>query len=126
MRGRAGVDGKAVIHDAITFDFTLNPDFSQIESDEPQVTINQRFEVFFPERRPFFLEHSGFFQTPENAEWNEAGGRVAVLVKRRRRASRFSSAWRAGMKKKALLPGPFRGRDARIRTGDLLLPKQAR
>ena len=40
------------------------------------------------------------FKTPENAEWNEAGGRVAVLVKRRRRASRFSSAWRAGMKKK--------------------------
>jgi hypothetical protein len=66
VKGRAGVDGKAVIHDAITLDFTLNPDFSQIESDEPQVTINQRFEIFFPERRPFFLEHSGFFQTPEN------------------------------------------------------------
>lgn len=62
--GRAGIDAKIVARDALTFDFTLNPDFSQVESDEPQVTINQRFEVFFPEKRPFFLENSGYFQTP--------------------------------------------------------------
>jgi len=35
-----------------------------VESDEPQVTINQRFEVFFPEKRPFFIENAGFFRTP--------------------------------------------------------------
>ena len=61
--GRAGVDAKIVARDSLTFDFTLNPDFSQVESDEPQVTVNQRFEVFFPEKRPFFLENSGYFQT---------------------------------------------------------------
>jgi hypothetical protein len=64
--GRTGVDAKIVARDSLTFDFTLNPDFSQVESDEPQVTINQRFEVFFPEKRPFFLENSGYFQTPVN------------------------------------------------------------
>jgi len=64
--GRFGVDAKAVIKDAVTVDLTVNPDFSQVESDEPQVTVNQRFEVFFPEKRPFFLENAGFFQTPEN------------------------------------------------------------
>ena len=62
--GRAGVDAKIVARDSLTFDFTVNPDFSQVESDEPQVTVNQRFEVFFPEKRPFFLENSGYFQTP--------------------------------------------------------------
>jgi hypothetical protein len=62
--GRAGVDAKVVVRDAMTLDFTANPDFSQVESDEPQVTVNQRFEVFFPEKRPFFLENAGFFQTP--------------------------------------------------------------
>lgn len=62
---RAGVDAKVVFRDALTLDLTLNPDFSQVESDEPQVIINQRFEVFFPEKRPFFIENSGFFQTPE-------------------------------------------------------------
>ncbi|MEO5896109.1 MAG: DUF5916 domain-containing protein, partial [Vicinamibacterales bacterium] len=64
--GRAGVDAKVVVRDAVTFDFTVNPDFSQVESDEPQVTVNQRFEVFFPERRPFFLENANYFETPIN------------------------------------------------------------
>jgi hypothetical protein len=64
--GRIGLDSKVVLKDAITVDLTLNPDFSQVESDEPQVTINQRFEVFFPEKRPFFIENAGMFVTPEN------------------------------------------------------------
>ncbi len=63
--GRAGFDAKLVVRDAVTVDLTLNPDFSQVESDEPQVTVNQRFEVFFPEKRPFFIENAGFFQTPQ-------------------------------------------------------------
>jgi hypothetical protein len=62
--GRAGLDVKLVPRDAVTLDFTLNPDFSQVESDEPQVTVNQRFEVFFPEKRPFFLENADFFASP--------------------------------------------------------------
>ena len=61
---RAGLDAKFVVKDALTFDVTLNPDFSQVESDDPQVTVNQRFAVFFPEKRPFFIENAGFFQTP--------------------------------------------------------------
>jgi hypothetical protein len=61
---RVGVDVKGVIRDALTLDATVNPDFSQVESDEPQVTINERFETFYPEKRPFFIENAGFFQTP--------------------------------------------------------------
>jgi Domain of unknown function (DUF5916) len=61
---RAGIDAKLVLKDKISVDATVNPDFSQVESDEPQVTINQRFEVFFPEKRPFFLENADYFQTP--------------------------------------------------------------
>jgi hypothetical protein len=61
---RGGVDAKVVLRDKLTVDATVNPDFSQVESDEPQVTINQRFEVFFPEKRPFFLENADYFQTP--------------------------------------------------------------
>ena len=64
--GRAGIDSKIVVKDAFTVDLTLNPDFSQVESDEPQVTINQRFEVFFPEKRPFFIENASYFETPIN------------------------------------------------------------
>jgi hypothetical protein len=63
---RAGLDAKFVAKDSLTFDVTLNPDFSQVETDDPQVTVNQRFAVFFPEKRPFFIENAGFFMTPIN------------------------------------------------------------
>ena len=45
---RGGVDAKVVIKDSLVLDMTVNPDFSQVESDEPQVTVNQRYQVFFP------------------------------------------------------------------------------
>ena len=61
-----GLDGKFILHGRFVLDATVNPDFSQIESDQPQITVNQRFEVFFPEKRPFFLENSNFFTTPIN------------------------------------------------------------
>src|SRR5258708_5572934 len=79
---RGGVDAKVVLRDKLTVDATVNPDFSQVESDEPQVTINQRFEVFFPEKRPFFLENADYFQTPINLFFSrrvrdpQFGGRV--------------------------------------------------
>jgi hypothetical protein len=63
--GRVGLDAKVVLKDALTLDLAANPDFSQVESDEPQVTINQRFEVQFPEKRPFFIENASYFRTPE-------------------------------------------------------------
>ena len=43
---------------------TINPDFSQVEADIAQVTVNQRFALFFPEKRPFFLEGLEQFDTP--------------------------------------------------------------
>ena len=63
---RGGLDSKIVFKDWLVFDSTINPDFAQVESDEPQTTVNQRFEVFFPEKRPFFLENSSYFDTPIN------------------------------------------------------------
>jgi hypothetical protein len=59
-----GVDLKAVLRQSLVLDATVNPDFSQVESDEPQVTVNRRFEVFFPEKRPFFIENASYFETP--------------------------------------------------------------
>ena len=58
------MDAKFVIHDHFVLDLTANPDFSQVESEDPQITVNQRFEVYFPEKRPFFLENEDYFRTP--------------------------------------------------------------
>ena len=48
----------------LTLSATANPDFSQIEADVPQLTANQRFALFYPERRTFFLEGGEFFRSP--------------------------------------------------------------
>jgi len=48
----------------LALDGTINPDFSQIEADEGVVTVNERFALFFNERRPFFLEGIELFSTP--------------------------------------------------------------
>ena len=61
--GAYGLGVKYGITPNLTADFTLNPDFSQIESDRPQVETNQRFALFYPEQRPFFLEGQEIFQT---------------------------------------------------------------
>jgi hypothetical protein len=63
-QGQPGMDGKIVFHDHFTLDLTANPDFSQVESEDPQITVNQRYAVYFPEKRPFFLENEDFFRTP--------------------------------------------------------------
>jgi len=46
----------------LTLDFTFNPDFSQIETDRPQIEVNQRFPINYPELRPFFLEGQSLFR----------------------------------------------------------------
>ncbi|MBI4487387.1 MAG: carbohydrate binding family 9 domain-containing protein, partial [Acidobacteria bacterium] len=56
-----GVDAKVGITTGLTWDFTVNTDFSQVEADEQQVNLT-RFSLFFPEKRDFFLENSGVFQ----------------------------------------------------------------
>ena len=77
-----GGEAKAILKDSIVFDGTINPDFSDIESDQPQFTVNQRYSVYFPELRPFFLENANYFSTPillvytRNIVHPEFGGRV--------------------------------------------------
>ena len=56
-----GASGKLGITSGITLDGTINPDFSQVESDAFQVQVNQRFPLFFSEKRPFFMEGMGLF-----------------------------------------------------------------
>lgn len=64
LEGTAGGEVKAIIKDSIVLDGTINPDFSDVESDQPQFTVNQRYPVYFPELRPFFLENASYFSTP--------------------------------------------------------------
>ena len=60
----AGVNVKYGVTSTLTADFTVNPDFSQIESDRAQIEVNRRFPLFFPELRPFFVEGAEMFDVP--------------------------------------------------------------
>ncbi len=62
-----GVTAKYGITPTVTLDLAVNPDFAQVEADQTVVTANQRFPIFFEEKRPFFLEGIDIFQTPIQA-----------------------------------------------------------
>jgi hypothetical protein len=56
-----GISTKLGLTSQVTLDATFNPDFSQVESDAFQVEVNQRFPIFYSEKRPFFMEGAGIF-----------------------------------------------------------------
>ena len=66
-KGEVGIDLKWLPDAGTVVDATINPDFSQVESDVVQIGVNQRFALFYPEKRPFFLEQVDLLQTPIQA-----------------------------------------------------------
>src|SRR5581483_11996161 len=79
---RIGLDLKYTPNANNAIDLTIRPDFSQIETDTAQISANERFALFYPEKRPFFLESVDLFQTPFQAVYTRTiaspdwGGRV--------------------------------------------------
>jgi Domain of unknown function (DUF5916) len=69
---RAGGDVKWTPGANTALDLTVRPDFSQIESDVTQLGVNTQFALFYPEKRPFFLEGADLFQTPLQAVYTRA------------------------------------------------------
>lgn len=65
--GDFGVDVKYSVTPSLTLDLTYNTDFAQVEVDEQQINLD-RFSLFFPEKRPFFLENAGVFSVGESGE----------------------------------------------------------
>ena len=59
-KAKAGLDAKVILSSSMNLDLTINPDYSQVEVDRQQVNLD-RFELFFPEKRKFFLENSDLF-----------------------------------------------------------------
>jgi len=67
-----GLDAKWTPNPDHAFDVTVNPDFSQIESDVAKISANERFALLYPEKRPFFLEGTEMFATPIQAVYTRA------------------------------------------------------
>ncbi len=69
---KAGLDVKWTPSASTVLDATLKPDFSQIESDVAQISTNERFALFYPEKRPFFLEGVDLLTTPIQAVYTRS------------------------------------------------------
>lgn len=64
IKGEVGFSAKYMATPELTAEISVNPDFSQIESDAEQIDVNNNFALDFPEKRPFFQEGSDLFSTP--------------------------------------------------------------
>jgi len=120
----AGFDVKVGITSALNLDLTVNPDFSQVEVDQ-QVTNLSRFELFFPERRQFFLENADLFSQggfPRSRPFfsrrigiasDTAGNQIQIPIQYGARLSgKVDKNWRVGLlnmqtgkRENAVLPG---------------------
>jgi len=63
IKADIGVTAKYSLTPTVILDLAINPDFAQVEADQTVVTANQRFPIFFDEKRPFFLEGIDIFRT---------------------------------------------------------------
>ncbi|MEM9646914.1 MAG: DUF5916 domain-containing protein [Bacteroidota bacterium] len=80
----AGLDGKIGITNDLTLDFTINPDFGQVEADPSAIALDG-FQIFFPEQRPFFVENKNIFDYTFSASraWLPTGGIDNLFYSRR-------------------------------------------
>jgi uncharacterized protein DUF5916/cellulose/xylan binding protein with CBM9 domain len=122
--GKVGLDAKVAVTSSLNLDLTVNPDFSQVEVDQQIVNLD-RFELFFPERRQFFLENSdlyaksgfpssrAFFSRRIGIASDTSGNRVEVpIVFGARLSGKVNKDWRIGLmnmqtaaRKGSVLPG---------------------
>jgi len=68
-RGKAnlGFSGKTKLKENLIFDYAINPDFAQIETDIPQIDVNTQTALYYPEKRPVFMEGSEILRTSSNS-----------------------------------------------------------
>jgi hypothetical protein len=96
----AGFDAKIAVTSSLNLDLTLNPDFSQVEVDR-QVTNLSRFELFFPERRQFFLENSDLFANfgyrNNRPFFSRRIGLESPIIAGARLSGKLNKDWRIGL-----------------------------
>ena len=77
----AGLNLRWGISPDLTANLAINPDFSQVEADAAQLDVNEQFALFFPEKRPFFLEGADYFSTPIRAVFTRSVANPSVGAK---------------------------------------------
>jgi hypothetical protein len=87
-----GLDAKMILSTSLNLDLTVNPDYSQVEVDKQQTNLD-RYELFFPEKRQFYLENSDLFANlgTEKVRPSFQGGLVSIILSWQGRVSAGTS-----------------------------------
>ncbi len=93
VRGRAGLGLKYAPSSDLVVGAVINPDFSQIESDAAQISVNNTFAIFYPEKRPFFLEGADLFGTLATAFYSRMINNPLGASKFTEKSGSFSLAY---------------------------------
>ena len=105
------------ISSELTAEATINPDFSQVESDIAQLDVNSTFALFYPERRPFFMEGSDLFNTLFNAVYTRQINDPLLAGKLTWRKGSNSVAFLTAHDEHSVIILPFEERSAFIENG---------
>jgi len=92
-----------------SFNAVINPDFSQVETDAAQISANETFALFFPEKRPFFLKEADLFSTEENLFYSRTINRPLAAGKFTRQTGNYSIAFLSAYDRNApfIIPGLY-------------------
>lgn len=112
VTGDVGVTAKYAFASGLIAEATVNPDFSQVESDAGQVDVNSTFALFYPERRAFFQEGSDLFTTWFNAVYTRSINNPLVAGKLIGRMGRTTLAYLGARDERTPLLLPFEERSA--------------
>ena len=85
----------------------MRPDFSQVESDAAQIDVNSNFALFYPEKRPFFMEGSDLFNTYFNAVYTRSINDPTVAGKLTGRSGQYSFALLSALDRSTAIILPF-------------------
>jgi len=105
--GELGLGIKYDFTSEISASVTINPDFSQVESDEAQIDVNSTFALFYPERRPFFLEGRDIFDTEFNAVYTRSINDPLLAGKMIMRKGSNSFIFLSGYDENSIVTLPF-------------------
>jgi len=107
IKGRFGSGVKISPNPELTIEGVLNPDFSQVESDAYQINVNTTFALYYPEKRPFFLEGAEIFRTPINAFYSRMINNPLFALKLKQKSNKITIAYLSSLDRNTtfIIPG---------------------
>ena len=115
---RGSFTAKYGLSSNITLEGTVRPDFSQVESDAAQIDVNSKYALFYPEKRPFFMEGSDLFSTWFNAVYTRSINDPKVAGKVTGRAGKTSFAVLSALDRNTAIILPFEEHSHFVQNGE--------